>query len=65
VLLNGIIFAILFSVFSLASSRTSGVPRIALVTLIVLGFLFVTGMIGDALALMTSSNTSWIFNVGA
>ena len=66
ILLNGFVYALLFSL--IASTRQffeSTTMRVMAITLIIFAFLALTGMIGDLLLLLASPDTSWIFNVGA
>lgn len=66
ILLNGIIYAVLFFVISLAQRNThnKGI-KVAAIALVILIFLTVSGMVADFLAFLASPDKSWIFEVGA
>ena len=66
IVLNGVIFALLFTSFSQISQRLTspGKKRVAIIVL-VLSFLLVTGMANELYGFWNSSNKSWIWQLGA
>jgi hypothetical protein len=66
VVLNGIIYALLFFLISLVQGNiTNKGMKVAAITLVILGFLTATGMVVNFLDFLASPNKSWIFEVGA
>ncbi|MDA1371663.1 MAG: hypothetical protein O2971_13010 [Proteobacteria bacterium] len=66
IVLNGVIFALFFTSFSLISQHftSPGKKRVAIIVL-VLSFLLVTGMANELYGFWNSSNKSWIWQLGA
>lgn len=65
-ILNGIIYSLLFLSFSLAREYVTGRKAKLLTSVLVsLAFLTATGMLGKLVLLLTSADKSWIFQIGA
>ena len=66
IVLNGIIYAVLFLVISLVNKNISNkATKVAAIALVILVFLGLSGMIASFLAFLTSPDKTWIFEVGA
>lgn len=66
IVLNGVIFALLFTGFFLISQRlTSPGKKRAAVFAVVLCFLLLTGMVNALYEFLVSADKSWIWQVGA
>ena len=66
ILLNGVIYAIVFSLIAstkkFAENKTA---RIIFIVLIIIVFVILTGMMSNLFDFLVSPDKSWIFNVGA